>query len=476
MAGLGITDNSGDVNGLGINTDHEAKVALTQTAVKAGFSTMVAEKGVTPAGDRVVREMEISEDYRVRTEGDNIWFSDINPPGTAINTSIWKSVLTTQTLTLAGGRYELNSSGITTVSTGSMLQSWTTLPQYKANTTYAEFVVNWTLPPVANWTGEWGLGDATSAINAHTNGVFFRITSGQFRGVIVNSGTETYVDLDVGGGVGVLPTTANVHDCVVELTMDRCFFWVDGILAGYIQTPATQFGPTALPSIGLFARTYNAAVAPANGVKLQVSAVGASNGGADLNRLWPTVMGAAGYSSIQGPTGATVGQTANYVNSTVPASATLSNTAAGYTTLGGQFQFAAVAGAETDYALVGYQVPSNKRLIIRGIWIDTVNTGAAVATTATWLQWALGVGASAVSLATAEAAAAKAPRRIALGNQVFAIADAIGKQAQRVDVNLDAALIANGGEFVHVILRMPLGTATASQVIRGVVGINGYFE
>ena len=124
MAGILITDNSGDVNGLSINTDHEAHVATTLTAVKAGFSTVAAEKGITPAGDRVVREMEISEDYRVRVEGDNIWFSDINPPGTAINTSIWKSVLTTQTLTLAGGRYELNSSGITTVSTGSMLQSW----------------------------------------------------------------------------------------------------------------------------------------------------------------------------------------------------------------------------------------------------------------------------------------------------------------------------------------------------------------
>lgn len=476
MAGILITDNSGDLNGLGINTDHEAKVASTLTAVKAGFSVMAAEKGITPAGDRVVREMEISEDCRVRTEGDNIWFSDINPPGAAINTSLWKSVLTTQTLTLAGGRYELNSSGITTVSTGSMLQSWATLPQYKANTTYAEFVVNWTLPPVANWFAEWGMGDATTAINAHTNGVFFRITSGQFRGVIVNAGVETYVDLDVGGGVGVLPTTANVHDCVCELTMDRCYFWVDGILAGYIQTPLTQFGPTSLPSIGIFARTYNAAIAPASAIKLQVSAVGASNGGADLNRPWPTVMGAAGYSSVQGPTGATVGQTANYVNSTGPVSATLSNTAAGYTTLGGQFQFAAVAGAETDYALFAYQVPANKRLIIRGVWIDTMNTGAAVATTATWLQWAIGAGASAVSLATAEAAAAKAPRRLALGNQAFPIAAAIGAQAAIINKNLDAPLVANGGEFVHIILRMPLGTATASQVIRGVVGINGHYE
>jgi hypothetical protein len=135
-----------------------------------------------------------------------------------------------------------------------------------------------------------------------------------------------------------------------------------------------------------------------------------------------------------------------------------------------------VAGAETDYALFGYQVPAGKRLVIRGVWIDTMNTGAAVATTATWLQWAIGVGASAVSLATAEAAAAKAPRRLALGNQVFPIAAAIGAQATVIDKNLDAPLIANGGEFVHVILKMPIATSTASQVIRGIIGFNGYYE
>ncbi len=113
-------------------------------------------------------------------------------------------------------------------------------------------------------------------------------------------------------------------------------------------------------------------------------------------------------------------QTANYANTAAPASATLSNTAAGYTTLGGQWQFAAVAGAETDYALFGFQVTAaaaasaNKNLFITGIRIEAVNTGAAVATTATLLQWGLAVGGTAVSLATADSATAgtRAARRI----------------------------------------------------------------
>jgi hypothetical protein len=32
------------------------------------------------------------------------------------------------------------------------------------------------------------------------------------------------------------------------------------------------------------------------------------------------------------------------------------------------------------------------------------------------------------------------------------------------------------GTFCHVILKMPVGTATGSQIIRGVVMLNGYFE
>ncbi|MBL0304366.1 MAG: hypothetical protein IPQ23_22190 [Cytophagaceae bacterium] len=183
-----------------------------------------------------------------------------------------------------------------------------------------------------------------------------------------------------------------------------------------------------------------------------------------------------GNSATQAPTGTTVGQTANYANSTAPVSATLSNTAAGYTTLGGQFQFAAVAGAETDYALFAYQVPTGNTLIVRGVWIDTVNTGAAVATSPTMLQWAIAAGSSAVSLATTDGAATKSPARVGLGFQTFPIAAAIGAQATRVGVNLDSPLAVNSGEFLHIMLRMPLGTATASQVIRGICGINAYFE
>jgi hypothetical protein len=148
------------------------------------------------------------------------------------------------------------------------------------------------------------------------------------------------------------------------------------------------------------------------------------------------------------------------------------------------FQFAAPAGAETDFVIFTYTVPAGsvtqpgKNLVLRGVRIDTVNTGAAVATTATTLFWALGVGGTAADLATADSltAATRAFRRIPLGIQSFIVGAVAGAQATPIDVNLDAPVVVAPGTRVNGIVRVPIGTATGSQVIRGMITINGYFE
>jgi hypothetical protein len=52
----------------------------------------------------------------------------------------------------------------------------------------------------------------------------------------------------------------------------------------------------------------------------------------------------------------------------------------------------------------------------------------------------------------------------------------VSTETFEIDVNLDAPLVVEPGTYVHVILKMPVGSATASQVIRGLCGINSYFE
>lgn len=451
--------------------NNELKVALAQDQANAGFSLLAAEKGKTPTG-RLVRSVGVDNDRRLRVQQETpVLFDPPTGAATTINTRKWRSIVTTQTLTLANGRYTLNSSGITTVTTGSMLKSCRHIPFYQNSTTYCEMYVMWSLSPVANWVAEWGLSDQGSATTAtFTDGVFFRLTNGSFRGVAVYNGAEYSIDL------GIPPDHATSYDCVVEVTPEYIFYWVDGVILGTLQVQATLFAQTQMSALPVFARTYNAGTAPSVAIKLEVGNIMASVGGQNVNKLWSAVASGNGDMAVQTPSGTTVGQTANYANSAAPASATLSNTAAGYATLGGQFQFAAPASAETDFLLFSYPVPTGKTLVVRGIWIDTVNTGAAVGTTPTILQWAVGVGNTADSLATADAVTTKSPARVGLGIQSFIVGAAIGAQAPIIDKNFDAPLTVNSGERFQTLVKVPVGTATASQIIRGIVGVNGIFE
>jgi hypothetical protein len=465
-----LTDNSADLNGLGINTDHEAKTALTLDSEKSGFASLVSEKGIYPNGTRIVKELECSEDFRLRTELDSLLFCDY-PTGTALNGSIFVTKVTTQTVVVGSNRYELNSSGITTVNTGSMLRTIRTFPWFKANALYAETAITWTAIPVANWIAEWGVFDTTSAIAAITNGAFFRIVNGAFRGIICNNSVETYVDL------GTLPTVGDVHDTVIEMCQDVVHFWVDGLLAGSIRVPAAQFAPIGLAQCQYAARTYNGSVIPASIIKLQISAIQLSNGGADLNRLWPTIRSGMGGGAYQIPTGAAAGQTANWANSAAITAVTPTNTTAAFTGLGGQFACNATAAADTDLHVIKYLVPVGSTLILRGIWIDTLNTVVAVATTPTVLQWGLGVGATADTLAgTEDLVGVKVRRAIALGYQFWAVGAVVGQPANRIDVNFDAPVVVHGGEYVSFFYKVILGTATSTEVFRGVIGVNGIFE
>ena len=172
-----------------------------------------------------------------------------------------------------------------------------------------------------------------------------------------------------------------------------------------------------------------------------------------------------------------MGSLATYANSTNPTAAAPSNTALTANLpggLGGQGAVTAAAAAATDGIWGSYQVPAGtanvqgRRLVIRGVVVDAVNLGAAVATTATTIQFSLAFGHTAVSLATTEAAAGKAPRRIALGFMTWPVGAAIGAQSQMGALSVDfgdAPIFVNPGEFVQLVAKFMQGTATASQVI-----------
>jgi len=170
-------------------------------------------------------------------------------------------------------------------------------------------------------------------------------------------------------------------------------------------------------------------------------------------------------------------QTANYANSAAPTPATLSNTAAGYTTLGGQFAFQVVTSAETDYALFGFTVPApatgvgKPSLVVTGIHISMFLSNSVSSTQLRLRQFAVMANANLISLAAAGG------QRVSLGSMALAAASPVGSEyADDIDVNFPEPLVTTPGRLFIVIVKCPAGAADATSLDRGEVDVRGYFE
>lgn len=483
--GLGI---EGDVSGnkVEVSPTKQMYVAHSDDSTTNGVqaTTARADAGVITG---VIRDTdpEADQDFRLRVAQDRLddWETWA---GAALNSGRWSSTVTTAATAVAQAELALNSAASAAANAVARVTSYRTFPMPAPGILQADFTLRilTSLPGVLNTTWEIGFFIATG-VAAPTDGVFLRMNaSGELRLVVNFGGTETQSDLiDYAaiptGWSSALLTINEARGIILTIHDDAVRLWIEDVLVAQLDAPNSTPMLTQSQALPFAARIYNAAIAPATGTQLRIGPLSISTGGAGGNPYTAAesaaLMGNGGY---QGQSGAPMGSTANMVNSAAPAAATLSNTAAGYTTLGGQFSFAAPAGAETDFALFAYQVPvqaagsHNKNLLIHGVRVDAVNAGAAVATTATILQWGIAVGSTAVSLATGEAATTKAPRRTAIGIQSFIVGDPIGARVEAIRHTWQGGLLAEPGTFVHVIVKVPVGTATASQTIRGTVTID----
>lgn len=392
--------------------------------------------------------------------------------GAAVNSSIWNQPAPT-TFTIAQnattGFMVLNNGASIAVNAQCQINSIKRIQLINTFVPQVRILFKTPNVPQANATMELGFGTAAGTA-APTDGAFFRWSSAsEFRCVCAFNSTETT------SALLTAPTVNVVHTAHLVFRGTKVEFWIDEVLLAEVSAAAGNPNPTSSSRIPLFARVYNGAVSPVTAPEMHIGAVSLWRNDLNTNKLWPTQMSTIGRGAQQSPV-TTFAQTANHANSTSPTSATLSNTAAGYTTLGGRFQFAAPLGAATDFALFGFQVPVDYQLIITGLRIDAVNTGAAVATTATIMDWSVGLNSSAVSLATTDTATTWAPRRIPIGTQSWIVGAAIGSPAEAIMINYDTPIVVDGGRFLHIIVQVHTGTATAAQIIRGDVMISGYFE
>lgn len=486
MAGakIALTTTAGELQQ---DANGNAKINMPLELTEAGYAALAAEvdDGVV-TGARSLKQIEATEDYRTRVAVDQSLFN-LSFEGTTIAQGYIQQNLTSFTVAQASGFIVLNNGNSVTTAQGGNIRTYRTFPLFGSYSTYFEIWAREANPTATNTVSEWGAAYFSGVTVTPSDGVFFRRTgSGQLKAVANFNGVETeetITETNIPGRDGVgnfAPTECNHY--TITIHNDSAEFWINYALVAKIECPATQGNVSSSAALPLAWRVYNSGAASA-ARRLEVGFINASLGEMLNNKLYSHAMAGSGGGAYQIQPGTASGQTANWANSAAPASATLSNTAAGYTTLGGQYQFLASATNETDWALFGYTNPAGtatlagKTLYVTEIRIgEMVVTGAATVNATTFF-WAAGCGSTAVSLATADAAATVAPRRVALGAQSFAATAAVGTIAPGFSVDFGhGPLVVPAGTFFHIILKQLNGAATASLIWRGTVTVIGYFE
>jgi hypothetical protein len=388
--------------------------------------------------------------------------------GTALNVARWVAANSTFAPTVGAAGYSFNPGASVTANASAIITSLYKPLKTQRNPFYRKSRLRYS--KTANAQFDLGFGAPATTV-APANGAFWRLAGNVGNGVVTQGGVE----IAVTPNVDLTPIDGNffyTYDVLID--DDEAVFTIHDTSGNLITRTTVAmpngafriFGASRLP---LYARLINGAVAPATApvAILSDDFLGALD--ADANRAYDDFLGSMALNTAHNPqTGA---QLLVYGNSAEPANAALSNTAASYNAFGGKYQFAAPVGAVTDFLLFCATVPDPANLKIKRIRIEAKNIGAIVATSATELEWFCMTNMTGATLVSTTGA------RIPLGLQTFPIGAAIGATANVIDIDLTAlGLQCAPGRNFGIGLRIPGGTATASQVIKGTVTPLGTFE
>ena len=453
------------VKSANINQIGGASLSLGQKANSASIPVSLSTEQNTFLSDLVANtgKQEFGNDGRSRMGVESLLFFDqIN--GSTVNAELWKSTSSTMTLTPSNGAFTINSGGTLAANTYYNLQTAKAFNRVFEFPVYFATQIKWSMGD----TETIEIGFMNAATNAApTDGFFIRIGPSGIYGVATNAGVETTAAI-AGPTAGTeFYTSVYIYDTSILYEFETA-----SGAAYEVSIPilASNFTNQRLPLV--YRVTNGAGVATtASTLTIYSSTV--------LQMDWSThkpyieqLSSSSHASSAIEPN--TFIKTANWTNSTQPSLATLSNTAAGYSTLGGYFRFNSVAGANTDYALFGYSVPAGYTLVVKAIGIDS-GVSSTMGTGSTLLSWGLGLGASAVSLATTDSwPTSSAPKYMPIGMQGFSSTANSGTIATPIFKTFNVPVIVEGGEFLHIILREINGPTSGT--ITGQVFIDGYFE
>lgn len=475
MAGFRIEGNtSGNV--AEVDSNNNIKTNLPVTESQAGFSALTSEVDAgTVIGSRTQKALEVSEDFRLRVGEDQLLFADNFSANTSENRYSWTSVVTTMTTGVTNGFQILNSGSSVASAAVARFQTWQSFRATKQTNLQAEMNLQFSAVVQTNNVCEWGFFIATGT-SAPTDGVFFRInTSGELRCIVNHNGTESQSSaLSVATYIG----TNTTQQFLIYLNSKVARFWINNILVAAIPLPAALPAMTSSQSLPLAFRNYNnAAISTAQ--QMKIGEVSVMQGDLGFPKPYPHVMASMGKVASQLLGG---GTSALYTNSLAAgAGAAMTNTTAALGSgLGGQFTTQPTLAAGTDGIMMSYQniagsaSTQGRTLFVTGIRVQGAVTAALTGGPVVY-AYSLAYGHTAVSLATADAATTKAPRRVALGFESYAATAAVGVIGQGVYMEFITPIPVYQGEFLALVAKN-LGTVTSAGTISVLVSVDGYWE
>ena len=479
-----IVKSGNSTNTLTVNSNKQALVNPTLTPVNAGFVSLVAEADAgSIMGERTTYALEENEDFNIRFGVDNLYFYATFNGSAVYDYNKWiYTYSAVQVIGQANGFFTLNNNAAVTNGLYGTMTSYQSFHYKPTQSFYVQYKAKIEKPNTLNAIAELGFGIlATTA--APSDGIFFRWgLGGTLNGIVNFAGVET-----IGKPIPV-PTDSETHYYCITVTWDSAEFWIDDVLQDKIYCPQADAQPTRGMSFPLVARMYNSGVA-SDAMKVNIASIVVAQGAHNKGRSFAAFSSSAQRNAHQGDqTWTALNLQNNWTNSGAQGAATLANNATpsgGYTgsTLGGIFRFNSVVAATTDLVVFNYPVTTGsssveaKSLFITDVCITTSSEGAAFdASAPTVLQWALGFGSTATTLATPDATTSRAPRIFPLGTQSFPVSSARGTSANAITMTLGTPIKVDPGTYLHVIAQEILGTNTSSLYYRGCVYLGGYFE
>ena len=393
----------------------------------------------------------------------------------AQDTGRWNSALTTFTLAYGAGGVVINSGNSTAANAVALLKTYAQFQIPVDGAVLFRIFATLSVAPQAHNVMELGLFYAATTA-APTDGVLFRYdATGVLKGVVNFNGTEITTP------ALTAPSSATAHKYEICIDDGRVEFWIDGVLQGVVIPTGGVIQPVANVSLQPCIRHYIDATGGGTAIQLKVNNLDLLH--LDSNPIRSSILERAeqGFMGYQGVSGMTMGSTALYANSANPTAAVPTNTTAALGSgLGGQFWETASLAVNTDGIIASFQVPAptvnipGRKLVITGIrWMSMVQT--VLAGGPFIYQCGLAFGHTAVSLATAEAAATKAPRRVALGLYTLPVTAPVGSAGANFDHQFASPIVVNPGEFVATFVKN-IGTVGTSGTIAHSIVFDAHWE